>query len=175
MLQLRFRHIWIAHGEGSNHHDKPGRWTIYPETREASELWNFLRIDLEYDRDQVVYCIEALDAFKRGDIVQGFTKKGYAPPGEVTSGNDGALFYGNEHVLMASDYVDHERVVMTADELRKILHHILTTMDHPDYRNPDIDDPFDPVTVDIIAFGEDSLGEYFKRGGITPVIPEEFR
>jgi hypothetical protein len=134
-----------------------------------------LRIDLEYYQPLVADCLEAIEDFERGDVVQGYVEQRYAPPSVVASGNDGAMYFGNGHILIASDYADAARVVLTAEEMKKVLRHVLATMDHPDYRTPDIDDPFEPLTITIIADGPDAHREYFKRGGITPVIPEESR
>lgn len=63
---------------------------------------------------------------------------------------------------------------MTAAQFMKVLLHVLGTMDHPDYRNPEANDPFEPLTVDIIAEGEDSPREYYQRGGITPTIDNNY-
>lgn len=173
MFQKRFQHAWIRYGAGFNLHDKPGRWMIYPDTDDARELWDFVWVDLEYDRDRVAKCLDFLERFESGEF-----DPLHAEPdiqaSVVASGNDGTMYYGNGHVLIASSYADWSRVVMTAEECMKVLEHVLGTMDHPDYRNPDTDDPFEPLTVEIIAEGEDSPREYYKRGGVTPIIDQNY-
>ena len=171
VFQHRFQHAWIPYQTGFNY-NKPGRWTIYPDTDDASELWTFLRIDLEYERERVARCLDAVERFERGVAKQGYIEEGYAPPGVVSSGNDGAVYYGNGHVLIASDYEDNDRVLMTSEQFKRVLQHVLKTMDHPDYRNPDTEDPFEPLTIEIITDGEAAGDEYYKRGGITPAMPE---
>lgn len=173
MFQQRFQHLWVPHGTGFNDHDKPGRWMIYPDTDDAGELWTFLRIDLDYDRDRVATCLDFVERFESGQLDPLQAKPG-TEASLVDRGNDGALFYGNGHLLIASSYADASRVVMTAEQFMTVLRHVLQTMDHPNYRNPDTEDPFEPLTVELIAQGEGSLEEYYKRGGITPTMPDDY-
>ena len=90
VYQHRFQHAWIRHGTGFNDHDEPGRWMLYPDTDDAHELWTFLTIDLEYHRDRVAGCLDALERFETGDIKQGLVDGSYVEPHVVDSGNDGA-------------------------------------------------------------------------------------
>jgi len=174
VLQVTFDHQWSPIGYNFNHHDKPGRWIVWPDTWDVIAIWHFLNIDLEYSCDRVERCLDSVERFERGDVVQGCVGDGYAPPGVMAEGNDGAAYFGNNHVLIASDHADERRVLLTSEQFKILLRHILTTMDHPAYRDPgpEEEDPYQPIMIEILAFGEDALDEYYKRGGVTPARPE---
>jgi len=173
MLEAKFEYVWhVYKGHNHNHIDMPGRWSlVYAGGAAASELTTFLAVDLEYRRAGVQECVEFLQVELEG---------GYEPwtgsqtPGLIAAGPDGALLAGNRHVMFASDFAEDDRVVMTTEEALRVLRDVLAVMDHPDYRNPDAH-PFSPLTVEVIATGEASIEEYWRRGGVTPIMPEKYQ
>jgi len=173
MLEAKFQYVWqVYKGQNFNRHDDPGRWAlVYAGGVAAAELTNFLLVDLEYRRDGVQECVEFLQVELEG---------GYEPwtgsqtPGLIASGPDGALLAGNRHVMFTSGIEENDRVVMTTEEALRVLRDVLAVMDHPDYRNPDAQ-PFSPLTVEVIATGEASIEEYWRRGGVTPIMPEKYQ
>ena len=165
MTDITFDYIWTPHDGLQIRHDRPGRWSITaPDTTDADQLFNFLETDLDYEVGAVERCIEAVQDAVAGRI----------ETSDIIAGNDGAIYYGGGHVLVASDHDDHARVVLTADELLRFLTNVHHTMRHPDYRNPD-HNPFERFTLQVIATGDDSVHEYWRRGGITPAMPPDYR
>jgi len=173
MLEAKFEYVWhVYKGHNFNHIDEPGRWSlVYAGGADASELTDFLAVDLEYRRDGVQKCVQELEL----QLEDGYEPWADSPaPGLIASGPDGALLAGNRHVMFTSVIAEDDRVVMTTEEALRVLRDVLAVMDHPDYRNPDAQ-PFSPLTVEVIATGEASIEEYWRRGGVTPIMPEKYQ
>ena len=61
MLEAKFQYVWqVYKGQNFNHIDEPGRWSlVYAGGADASELTDFLAVDLEYRRDGVQECVNS--------------------------------------------------------------------------------------------------------------------
>lgn len=162
MGKVRVYFGWAPfHPHSFNSVDKPGRWMPMAKEDSISEVWSFLSVDLEYRLDRIEGAIVSLTAAMDGS----------GEPGFVDGGNDGSCYYGGGHVMVASDYADDDRVVMAADQCLLLLTKVREVMAHADYRNPDRE-PFPSFELDIIATGEHAVDEYWRRGGITPRMPD---
>lgn len=164
MGEMLLEYMWEPFGEFFNNLVQPGRWVLTGDGAELQELFTFLTIDLEYRPERLRACIEMLEGCVGGAL----------QPGLVDGGNDGALYYGGGYVLIASSYVDGERVLMTAEQVLVLFRNVMATMDSPDYNNPHAQQ-FLPFIVEVIETGEGAMDGYYRRGGVTPIMPEQYR
>lgn len=162
MASMTLGFHWFKLGDNFNDHDSPGRWAVSRrDCPEGEELLTFLVVDLEFQLDAIVNYVDITEGCVSGEYDAGY----------MGSHNDGFAAYGGGNVLLASHYVDMDRVLLSADEFLRTLGRVRAAMEHGDYRNPNADisaEVFQDFTIELLATGAESSAEFVKRGGTLP-------
>ena len=132
---------------------KPGSWGIVLTPDEpANQLGRHL-IEHNYDLDAIDRTLRLIE-----DLIAGRHR-----PGWVGGDNTGAVAYGTGHFYIASDYIEHDQVVVTAGMFRRAFEWLRDLRTHRDFTNPD--GCFEPLVVEVVANGPGSAETYLELGG----------